>query len=152
MFAFEPIPETFECLVENTKSFPNIHVFNQAVGDLNQGVSVGVGKMFHHPGMETVIAYEGNTRMVRIDDLGLSTVDFVKIDVEGFELRVLKGAKRTLKRDHPIVLFEENIRGPLEHNIPNGRCREFLESLGASLLSVQDEDFVFGWKEITTPA
>lgn len=146
VFAFEPVAETFACLLENTRAFDNIRVFRKAVGHANQRVSVGVGKMYHHPGMETIIGYDGDVDLVRIDDLNLPPVDLLKIDVEGFECQVLQGAERVLRRDHPIIIFEENVRGPLEHNIPNGSARALLESLGATFLSVKDEDFIFGWQ------
>jgi FkbM family methyltransferase len=143
--AFEPVPETFACLVENTRDFPNVHIFQQAVGGTNQRVSVGRGKLYQHPGMETVNALVGDIDMVRIDDLGLPSIDFLKIDVEGYELHVLQGAEQTLRRDNPVIIFEENIRGPLEHNIENGKCASFLNGLGANLVCVLNKDFVFKW-------
>jgi hypothetical protein len=42
-----------------------------------------------------------------IDDLQLDRVDFIKIDVEGFEARVLKGASETIKKMLPVIYFEE---------------------------------------------
>jgi FkbM family methyltransferase len=41
---------------------------------------------------------------------GLDRIDFVKIDVEGLELRVLRGARTLLLRHRPAVLFEVNER------------------------------------------
>lgn len=41
-----------------------------------------------------------------VEQLGWSKLDFVKIDVEGMELEVLKGSQQTLKKFRPIVLFE----------------------------------------------
>lgn len=41
-------------------------------------------------------------------DLGLSRLDVLKIDVEGAEAQVLAGARQTLERLRPIVLFEVN--------------------------------------------
>ena len=43
---------------------------------------------------------------VPLDELGLSDVGFVKIDVEGFELSVIKGATGLLTRERPNVLVE----------------------------------------------
>lgn len=39
-------------------------------------------------------------------DLGLDSVDFIKCDIEGAELRMLQGASRTIARDRPILLLE----------------------------------------------
>jgi len=44
--------------------------------------------------------------VITIDSLGLENVGFIKIDVEGFEYDVLRGATRTLHRWKPVVLVE----------------------------------------------
>jgi FkbM family methyltransferase len=41
-----------------------------------------------------------------LDDLDLSDIGFVKIDVEGHELAVLRGGRRVLERDRPALLVE----------------------------------------------
>lgn len=48
--------------------------------------------------------------VVRIDDLGLSGVTFMKIDVEGHELAVLRGAADTIRADRPRLLLEVESR------------------------------------------
>lgn len=44
--------------------------------------------------------------MITIDSLNLDRVDFIKIDVEGMEVDVLKGGMATIDRDNPILLIE----------------------------------------------
>jgi FkbM family methyltransferase len=46
------------------------------------------------------------TPMQTIDSLGLERLDFLKLDVEGMELEVLRGARATLERCKPIVMAE----------------------------------------------
>ncbi len=62
---------------------------------------------------------EGNvlkTERIRVrtlDDFGISNVCFIKMDVEGNELDVLKGARETLKRSgYPRIIFEYNESNP----------------------------------------
>jgi len=42
-----------------------------------------------------------------LDSFNFHYVDFIKIDVQGFELEVLKGAYKTLKANNPIICIEE---------------------------------------------
>jgi FkbM family methyltransferase len=44
--------------------------------------------------------------LVRVDDLGLSQVTFIKIDVDGHEVPVLRGAEAVIKQDQPRLLIE----------------------------------------------
>lgn len=39
-------------------------------------------------------------------DLGLPRIDFIKIDVDGYEAKMLRGARRILETDHPAMLLE----------------------------------------------
>lgn len=54
---------------------------------------------------------EGTVDVVAVDELEIGQIDFVKIDVEGFEYNVIKGMKNLLNQWRPIVyveIFEEN--------------------------------------------
>lgn len=50
--------------------------------------------------------HESHVAVRTLDDLGIQDVGFIKIDAEGFERDVLKGALRTLERDRPNILIE----------------------------------------------
>jgi len=59
-----------------------------------------------------LVDFEGSTRFEiavptrRLDDYKLDAVGFIKIDVEGHELAVLRGAAETIQRCHPSMLIE----------------------------------------------
>lgn len=43
-----------------------------------------------------------------IEENGIDAIDFIKIDVEGFEVKVLSGLSQTIARHNPIIDFEYN--------------------------------------------
>jgi FkbM family methyltransferase len=65
-------------------------------------------------------------KLTTLDDLDLHDVAFVKIDVEGHELPVLRGAHRTLTQQRPVVLIEieqrgdVSVRAVIDHLVGNG--------------------------------
>lgn len=67
---------------------------------LQAGKSFDVGAAFDQSAASLTV------RVVRIDDLGLSRVDFVKMDVEGMEIEALRGARATIEAWKPIFLVE----------------------------------------------
>lgn len=66
----------------------------------NPGSSM-VTSSANHAGLETIPIH-----LVALDTLNIPRVNFVKIDVEGAEMRALEGGTNTLSRDRPIVLSE----------------------------------------------
>lgn len=62
-----------------------------------------------------------------LDELRLTKLDWIKVDVEGGELAVFQGAAETIRRCRPKILFENHvhIEPDCEH-----KCRAFLEALG----------------------
>jgi Methyltransferase FkbM domain len=63
----------------------------------------------------------------RLDDLGLDNVGLIKIDVEGHELAVLRGAAHTLRRHQPTLVIEAEER---HHPGAVAAVTEFLGGLG----------------------
>lgn len=144
VISFEPVDEIYECLQKNTCKYPNVHLYKNAIGNEERCVGVGLGKAFYNYGCYTVNG-DGDIKMITIDSLNLESLDFLKLDIEGFEYYALRGAEQTLLKYKPIILFEENSRGKLEHDIEIGVCGEYLESLGAKYLITMKGDFIYGW-------
>jgi FkbM family methyltransferase len=59
-----------------------------------------------HQGAPEPSSAQGSTLDGLVDELGLTHVDLIKLDVDGNELPVLRGAAATLTRYHPIIVFE----------------------------------------------
>ena len=49
---------------------------------------------------------EEDVQLTTIDSLGLTKLDFMKLDVQGFELHTLKGGEVTIKANQPLMFIE----------------------------------------------
>lgn len=104
---FEPVPSTFECLQRNTNGLPDVRVHNVALGD-----APGRARMRFDPSASilSTVAEDGNVE-VRIDTLddyvrrnNIDTIELLKIDTEGYEASVLRGAAAALKRTRYLLI------------------------------------------------
>jgi len=99
IYAFEPTPSTFEALKENVKYYPNIKIFNCGLGEKE-----GMASIIITGGSGANYIGEGGTpiEIKTIDGLNIPA-NFIKMDVEGYEGNVLKGAAETIKKNKPII-------------------------------------------------
>lgn len=66
-----------------------------------------------------------------VDDLGLSRVDFIKIDVEGLEYEVLLGGEKTITKFKPFIQYEySNVLDALAGDDNTVKTFNFLKNLG----------------------
>jgi len=113
-FGFEPLPKLFENL--KIKYVSKATIYPYALAEKNGNTSFqfvknapaysGIKKRRYdidNPEIEEI-----NVELKKLDDIipPEITINFVKIDVEGAELGVLKGAKRILTSYKPVVIFE----------------------------------------------
>lgn len=109
VYAFEPVKSTFEILQKNIAINglkEQVVLHNFALGDHR-----GKGNIIYckgDAGGNQIAADEtGDAQIAALDDLCFAErIDFIKIDVEGYEEKVLTGAGKTLKKDHPVIMIE----------------------------------------------
>jgi FkbM family methyltransferase len=142
--AFEPAPDNFRRLQAATCELKNVTVNQAAVGDVS-----GTTKLYISPQLnvdhQTFDAGEGRASMdvslVSLDDyFGETRVDLLKIDVQGSELNVLKGAVRTLRNNNDIkVLMELWPYGLQRAGSDPRELLTFLEELGFKIVPISDD-------------
>ncbi len=109
VYAYEPQPAYYDCLVANTAMAVQIHALRAALGR-KQGTAtlrkVETEKT-HAPGWAT--CGEEFTSTVRtIDSLRLPECALIKIDVDGQEHEILLGAEASIDRCRPIIYVEHD--------------------------------------------
>jgi len=115
VLAFEPVPATFERLRENLAPYQNrIVIENKGVGSAN-----GILLIHYNPEASAHASFsneikaidyisndfKSDVEVVTLDSYcashGMTDIDFIKIDTEGFESEVFQGAAETLKNIQP---------------------------------------------------
>lgn len=133
VYTFEPANHVFQILLRNTDSFPNIFPINVGIGETN---SVSAFYEFEDDALSSFVNSD-RSKLKRVskafvingdkflDLYGIEDVTSIKIDVEGFELSVLKGLKLLLEKNNPIIQIE------LIHNNPQtSECHDLLLKFG----------------------
>ncbi len=110
IYAFEPSLQTFNTLLSNTTTIKNLEKFNFGFSDTNQNLTL----YFDNPNSGMASVYKRNLeyscfnqseeiKVMTIDEfseeMGIQEIDFLKLDVEGHEYRVLLGAKDLINND-----------------------------------------------------
>lgn len=113
VLAFEPQRHVFQLLCANlalNERF-NVHAFHKAVGSSPGKIYFPVVNPAEPNNFGAVSVFTSGhdteaTSIVSLDSLELTRLDFLKADVEGFELNVIDGARKAIEKYRPIVYLE----------------------------------------------
>ena len=142
VLAFEPAPDTFDCLVSNLAGIANVVPMRAALGAV--AGRAGIGDDTARPG-NTGARHLGAGRLVevdRLDDFGIDDLDFLKLDLEGYELFALTGAKTTILQCRPAIIIEDKDFGR-RFGCKPGAALRLLESWGAREVERIRNDHIF---------
>lgn len=135
---YEPNNLHYGCLARNINSYSHVESYNQALGNDD-----GYVKLTEESATQNtrVLLENGETKINKLDSLGYNDVDFIKIDVEGLEMEVLKGAARTLENVEYLMI---ELNGNSErYGSSKKDIKEHLKSLGFKILIKSWPDIVY---------
>jgi len=144
VYAFEPVKIFRECFKKNIPH-GNVELLPVALGNENGFVSMNVE--LENTGATHVSSNTNDLDKVelkKLDDYELTDVDFIKIDVEGYENQVVLGAKETLLRNKPIIIVEQ--KGFSDRfNETQFEAVDTLKSYGAKVIDQVVKDYILSW-------
>jgi len=135
VIAFEPDRIHFKCLQRNCTI--NCDARNEAVGSEIKTISLTVDNFTQAKRVNTA----GNIRMATLDSYNYENVNMIKIDVEGYEMEVLKGAEKTLENVQYLMIELNN--NTKKYGSSNADVETYLKGLGFKVLMEHWPDKVF---------
>ena len=140
VYAFEPVAAHRECFEKNLAGVgQHVHLKALALGAVAGSVSIATEE--GSSGNSTVSGL-GDIPMVTLDSLGILDVDFVKIDVEGYEENVIRGGAETIKRDKPVIIVEQKRDMAAKLGLTTLGAVAFLKTLGYKVAEEISGDYI----------
>jgi len=128
IFAYEPLPGLYKRL---KKVFPEVNMYDVALSDVESKSAFKIPVIdkqkiltrstlntnFVETGEEKNVIIEVKTDTLdnQVEKFSINKIALIKIDVEGHEWKVIKGAKKTLQKYKPIIIIEIEQR---HHSFP----------------------------------
>ena len=141
-WGFEPIPVLYDRLLARFALYPNCMIYPYALSDrdgqslfnhvlTNPAYSGLQKRSYDHPSEKDEIITVDTQRLDAVIP-AQTRVDIIKIDVEGGEYDVLRGANRILLQYHPLLIFEFGTAAKAYH-VDASMIYDFLEESGYRL-------------------
>lgn len=140
--AIEPVAEHVACFRRNVNGL-RVRLIQAALGDECKPAFVDV------PGDHIASAHMADAGepvdMVTLDSLGLGHIDFLKIDVEGYELNAIRGGEKTIRNYRPVIIVEQKPDNAERYGLGQWDALELLKSWGMVEKKVIGGDHILTW-------
>ena len=144
--SFEPSPRNFPRLVENVRinSLNNVSTHNVALGNVEGSVDLYISS--NEDGSDSAVKLDHFDEKVSVEATSIDNilrgkvVDFMKIDVEGYEMEVLEGSKEVIQNSPNIVISVEQNDQLLRYRRKNrNSVIGWLRSQGFIIREIEEE-------------
>lgn len=136
--AFEPVRAHRECFTLNVEAF-NVTLHPVALGESEGSVSIQTAPTSSG---DSWVSGPGSIPMQTLDSFDLQDVDFMKLDTEGHELPILRGAAETIDRCRPVVIVEQKKGHAQRFGLPETGAVDYLRGLGYRLAQETSGDYI----------
>jgi len=139
VYAFEPIPHMRNLLQHNIalNHAESVTVMPYALGAVSANAEVDRFNSSNLGSTALVVSGLGSIKVRPLDSFGIENVDLIKIDVEGAQDLVIKGATSTIERSNPILVIES-----FERDGERERTFALLERIGYTVDEVVGHNII----------
>jgi len=151
VYGFEPDEKNYTGVAKNIalNSFKNLEVFKVAVSDKHETVKLYCVEP-HNRGMNRILQQTDDAGLdytimetTTLDDIvemnKIDRLNLIKIDIEGYEMHALRGARQVLKRFKPVLFVEVGYTRLLMNKTSPGELIRFLETHGYEVYHSETE-------------
>jgi len=157
VLGFEPNRLTYDRCVENIElnRLENIEILNNGLGDKQEVLFIDEPYKNNSGGNFLTSSRNGNAvQVLTLDNVvkekSITNIDLIKIDVEGFELNVLKGAEQTIKKHKPLLFIELINSNLIRNQTSASEVVAFIDSLGYQIINVLDGSVIYTNTNVST--
>lgn len=144
VLTWEPTPDNIGCLEMNILQKSNITFTPGCLGRESGEVTMHFSE--RNTGKHCVTKSSGKStfkaRMEPLDSLGLSVVDAMFLDVEGYEWEVVLGAEQIIAKHHPLLVLEQNGLGN-RYGVSDKLLTKLLLKQGYDIVEKFEEDVIY---------
>lgn len=140
VYTFEANPNQFKCLQQNVTA-TNVFKYNCAIGEAKG--HIGFIHDNERCNASHVTRDSHDVYCTDLDSLGFADmpVDFICLDLEGFEIFALRGAKHILEKQSPVIQVE-NKHYP-RYSVDKSAVKNYMKSLGYDMIYSHKYDQVY---------
>jgi len=148
---FEPVFSFRECFKKNMSGLSNYELHPEALGETEMKWPMVQGQEGHSGDTYLDPDYDGEedvplVDVLTLDSFGYENVSFMKIDCEGYELFILKGAVETIKDSRPTIIVEQKPNRSQKFGLGETDAVGYLEDLGMTCVKNFSGDYIMVWK------
>jgi FkbM family methyltransferase len=148
VFAFEPQTKIYQELLVNLElnGRDNVYTYFAALGDAHKRVTMSPTVQGNEGG--TNLGAGGNqVEMLPLDHFRLEDVSIIKIDVEGAEYDVLRGAAATIRKNKPVLVVEIMGGSDIDKAAPDTKAEivktiDLIKSMGYEVRRIDTWDYL----------
>ena len=139
VICFEPCEEFAEILPKNA---PKVHTIHRCALGWREGQVAMAIEPDNTGSTHVDRGKPGLIPMFPLDHFNLTDVDLIKIDVEGYELDVIKGAVETLRNNDPVLIVEQKERYVIPEEGKHAAVRFLMRELQYRIIGRVVDDWI----------